>query len=117
MDFALKDSYNTVNKIVNSAVNTVIENNFNMDELFILLNDKDGNVISIDFDSIMLNKVITLISLEIEKQLYNMEEKDYKIPVTVIFKNNFLNNVGPKVPIKVKLIGGIINNFETKITN
>ena len=62
MDFALKDSYNTVNKIVNSAVNTVIENNFNMDELFILLNDKDGNVISIDFDSIMLNKVITLIS-------------------------------------------------------
>lgn len=117
MDFALKDSYNTVNKIVNSAVNTVIENNFNMDELFILLNDKDGNVISIDFDSIMLNKVITLISLEIEKQLYNMEEKDYKIPFTVIFKNNFLNNIGPKVPIKVKLIGGIINNFETKITN
>ena len=117
MDFALKDSYNTVNKIVNSAVNNVIENNFNMDELFILLNDKDGNVISIDFDSIMLNKVITLISLEIEKQLYNMEEKDYKIPFTVIFKNNFLNNIGPKVPIKVKLIGGIINNFETKVTN
>ena len=46
-----------------------------------------------------------------------MEEKDYKIPFTVIFKNKFLNNIGPKVPIKVKLIGGIINNFETKVTN
>lgn len=117
LEFATKDSYNIVNRIVNNSVNNVIENNFDVDRLFILSNDESNKLVSVDFDSVMLNRVITIISLEIEKQLCNIEEKQYEIPFMIIFKNSFLSNIGPKIPVKLKLIGGIQNNFETKITN
>lgn len=117
LEFATKDSYNVVNRIVNNSVNNAIENNFDIDRLFILSNDESNKLVSVDFDSIMLNKVVTIISLEIERQLCNIEEKKYEIPFMIIFKNSFLSNIGPKIPIKLKLIGGIQNNFETKITN
>ena len=77
LEFATKDSYNIVNRIVNNSVNNVIENNFDVDRLFILSNDETNKLVSVDFDSVMLNKVITIISLEIEKQLCNIEEKKY----------------------------------------
>lgn len=115
--FATQESYNTVTKIVNTAVNKTIDSNFNTDDMFILSNDLEGKIVSIDFDSIMINKITSLISLEIEKQLTNLDSNDYQIPFMIIFKNNFLTNLGPKIPVKIKLIGSVVNNFETKITN
>lgn len=117
LEFVTKDSYNIVNKIVNNSINKVIEDNFDVDELFLLSNDSYGKIVSIDFDSVMLNKIVSLVSLEIEKQIHNLGDNDYKIPFTVIFNNSFLNNLGPKIPVKINLIGSVTNNFETKITN
>lgn len=117
LEFATQESYNTVTRIVNTSVNKVISSDFSVDDMFILSNDTDGKVISIDFDSIMINKIISSISLEIEKQLANLDSSDYQIPFMIIFKNSFLNNLGPRIPVKIKLVGSVINNFETKITN
>lgn len=117
LEFATQESYNTITRIVNTSVNKVISSDFSVDDMFILSNDTDGKVISIDFDSIMINKIISSISLEIEKQLANLDSSDYQIPFMIIFKNSFLNNLGPRIPVKIKLVGSVINNFETKITN
>ena len=31
--------------------------------------------------------------------------------------NSFLSNLGPKIPVKINLVGNIISGVETKVTN
>ena len=39
------------------------------------------------------------------------------IPTGVIFNNALLANLGPKLPIRIKIMGDIISNVYTKVTN
>ena len=41
----------------------------------------------------------------------------YEIPIGVVFNNPLLSNLGPKIPVKFTLMGEVISNVETQITN
>ena len=114
---AKESSYNIITKIINTSVNTITTNNLKTNDLFIITYDNSGDIIRIDFDSLIINKVLTEISLDIERNINKINNEIYKIPFGIVFKNSFLNNLGPQIPIKIKLVGSIVNNIETEITN
>jgi len=116
MVHAKANAYNTVTKIINNSVNDSIQN-LNVNELFIMSYDNNGEIISIDFDSIVVNKVLTSVSLAIESEINFIEEEAYQVPFGVIFKNSFFTNLGPNIPVKLRLVGSVVNDIDTKITN
>lgn len=114
---AKEKAYNIITKTINGSVNKVVSKNLNSNDLFIMTYDSDGTITSIDFDSLVINKVLTSISLEIENSIADIDSETCTIPFGVVFNNSFLSNLGPKVPIKMQLVGSVVNNIKTQITN
>ena len=47
----------------------------------------------------------------------NYNEIYYSIPVGVVLNNGYLSSLGPKIPVKLELIGGVTSSIKTNITN
>ena len=96
---------------------------------------KSGN--TVDFDSYKINRLVVLINKNLKDNLNKLEKgkielegitllKDkskikkgvvYEIPSGIIFNNALLANIGPKIPVKLHLIGDAIVSVDTKITD
>ena len=113
---AKETAYNYITKTVNTSVSKSIKN-LDINSLFIISYDKNGEIISIDFDSIIVNRLLTDVALDIENNMSSIDEPIYDVPFGVVFKNSFLIDLGPNIPVKLKLVGSIVNNIDTKITN
>lgn len=125
--------------IINSAVSTSTKN-MNFEELFIVTKDNNGEIKTIDFNPIEVNELLALATEVIQNNLKRLEEGDieeldlsnssylgsadklkdgviFEIPSGLAFGNSFFNNLGPKVPVKISLVGDIFSEISTKVTN
>ena len=129
------------NLIINKAISKQVAEDLNIDDLFIITKDDSGQIKTIDFNPILVNKTLTLITNNIQLNLKYLEEGKidlielpdnvdidfnedkiskgiiYEIPTGVIFNNSLLSNLGPKVPVKLSIIGDIVSTINTKVTN
>lgn len=122
-------------KIVSSIINsTVIENiSKNIyDDLFKTTKTSDNSIKSIDFDSNKVTKLLSDTSKLIEQNLKYLEKGEtnklglenisinkkgiiYEIPSGVIFDNVILNNIMPKIPVKIDTIGNVFCKLNTNV--
>lgn len=138
--YATNESKKIATFLINDAISRKVVEELTFDDLFYLTKNDAGAIVSIDFNPIIVNKILSIttntveISLKyIEKGKFEelelsdalvLEYEDsmkkgnfYEVPLGVIFKNSFLSNLGPKIPVRLHLIGNIISGVETKITN
>lgn len=125
--------------IINNAISKNISQNINTDELFIITKDSNNEIKTIDFNPITVNKVLTDVTKSIQINLKYIEQGKiesldlndnelidydknklrqgiiYEIPSGVILGNSFLSNIGPKIPVKISLVGDIISYVNTNI--
>lgn len=115
--------------LIDNTVNEEISNNIDMDDLFITTKDNEGNIKSIDFNSSEVNKLLVDATKAVEQNLKYLETGEieklnlsnninydkekfkngiiYELPSGIIFNNVILNNIFPKIPVKMNLIGNI----------
>ena len=91
----------------------------NKNELFIIEKDINGNIELIDYDTKTVNKILLITSKQVSKNFRKLEKnKDgiiMNIPMGAITNNIFLENLGPKVPIKLVLNGNALTSLKTKV--
>lgn len=131
-----------VKKIISSVINsTVIEETYknnNINDLFIIDYDNNYNVINIDFNSKYVNQILANTYKSVEKNLYYLETGQveklnlynsnlnkyndklkkgiiYELPSGIIVNNTILNNILPKIPVKINLIGNTFCRLDTDI--
>lgn len=129
------------NLVINKAISKQVAEDLNIEDLFIITKDGNNQIKTIDFNPILVNKTLTLITNNIQLNLKYLEEGNidllelpdnididydedkiskgiiYEIPSGVIFKNALLSNIGPKIPVKLSIIGDIVSTVNTKVTN
>ena len=117
------------NLIINRAISKQIAEDLNVEDMFIITRSEAGEIRTIDFDPIVVNKTLNKIVNTIQLNLKYLEEGKldllelpdnvlidydeeklskgiiYEIPSGVIFKNSLLANIGPKIPVKLSLVG------------
>ncbi len=127
--------------IINNAVGKYVTDNIDIDEFFIVTRDNNGDIKTMDFNPLTVNKILTEVTNNIQINLkyieqgrvdlltittdslidYDIEKLKegiiYEVPSGVITNNAFLSNIGPKIPIKFSLIGNISSYVTTKVTN
>ena len=115
-----------ISTIVNSSVTDYISQNIDRDKLLITTSDSSGNIKSIDFNAVEVNKILSETSKVVEKNLKQLEKNNkrnlnkdvtFELPSGIIFGNNIMSNILPKIPIKLELIGNIICYIDTDIKN
>lgn len=129
------------NLVINKAISKQIAEGLSIDDLFIITKDSNDTIRTIDFNPTLVNKTLTVITNNIQLNLKYLEEGKidllelpdnvdidfdeekiskgiiYEIPSGVIFNNSILANIGPKIPVKLSLVGDIVSTVNTKVTN
>ena len=114
-----------ISALVNSSVTEYVKDNIDRDKILIATKDKNGNIKSIDFNTLEVNRILVGTSKIVEKNLKNLEMGKidklglnnnkklkngivFELPSGIMFGNNIMTNVMPKIPIKLELTGNII---------
>ncbi len=129
------------NLIINKAISEVISDDLKIEELLIIEKDHKNEIQTIDFNPLYVNKILTTVNRKVQFNLKNIikgkidqidliieELEDYdlkkmghgiifEIPSGAIFNNTLLANLGPRIPVRFELIGEVVSNISTQITN
>lgn len=127
--------------IINDAIDKYITNKMDINNLFLITNDSNGDIRSIDFNTAMINKYLTNATKSIQKNLKYIEQGDiqkveykanlletydedalkngviYYLNSGFIFNNPIFSNFGSQIPIKISLTGEVVSNISTEVTN
>ena len=104
-------------EIVSKEITLTIKDYLPKENIFKI--EKDGNeIIGASLDNEIMNQKLVLINEKIEQKLDSMNNTIiFKMPLLASTNNIFFANKGPKIPIKDRSNGNIINNIRTEVKN
>lgn len=132
-------SRQNLNKITYSVIMDYLDdeilNQEYLDNILIITKNKNQEILAVDFNLENAYIVLSEITRRIEENINELEKGHIKIdyydsyltaganslvlsvPMGVVSDYVYLNNIGPKIPVKIDFIGTVVTNLKTKITN
>lgn len=141
INYAETEIRNISTMVINRAISKQMVEELDFEELFLIDKNSTGEINTIDFNPQIVNKVLSTCTSTVQLNLKyveqgKLEEIDipeillteykrgkkgsgiiYEIPSGAVFHNVILANLGPKVPVRLNLVGDIESNVQTKITD
>jgi len=132
-NYAEKQAKKLATIVINQAINDKLIDKFESDKIFITNNN------DIDFNTPFINELLKSASVNVRqylKKLENGEVEDiglsnndnfdidkkllkdgiiYQVPTGIIFNNGILANIGPKIPVRLNMIGDITTDIKTDV--
>ncbi|MBR0278077.1 MAG: sporulation protein YunB [Clostridia bacterium] len=99
-------------KVINNAVSEVIKNDFKYSDICNINKNSKGEIISVTYNSIKINKLKTELTDVIIKDIENLSTAEAGIPIGNITGSILLSGRGPKIPIKLLVAGSPDIKFE-----
>ena len=121
--------------VINKSILS-FSNDERLENLVLTTVNDENEIVSVDFDTSVVNNVLYDITNSIENDLIlldngkldeldipisNVYEKDdvsgivYYIPFGVVTGSSVIADIGPKIPVKNKLIGSVYSNVKTDV--
>ena len=110
-------------KYVLTIINNSTEGiDFN-EELFVIDKDDNNEIKMITYNSFEVTKLINIITQNIQNNLDMLENKNTdkenfvieEIPMGMIFNNSFLRNIGPRIKIRMDIVGDVLTELQTEV--
>lgn len=107
------------------------------EQLFEITKNNNGEIESIDFNTVMLNETLIVVAKSVRKRLKEVEQGKnlpeeiypkeldknlrkgliYEVPMGVVFKNSVLSTLGPRVPVKIEYSGNVGLDVKTRVSS
>ncbi len=138
MEYAELQVGRMATQVIRQSVSTEVTDKISIEDLFLITRDANNDIKTIDLNPIQVNRMVGLVTEKVSNYLTKVENGEiedlnlsaelydskkvkkgiiFEIPSGIIFNNPILTNIGPKVPVKLNLIGDIISDVKTKVTN
>ena len=118
-----------VRKVVTMIINSACDESKIHDDLYEINKDSNDEIKMITYNSFEVTKLINQVTSNVEtkiRQIENGEINYYgyndelggiiaEIPIGVIFGNTMLSNIGPKIKVRLNMLGDIVCNIETEV--
>ncbi len=136
-NYASQEIIKITSQIVNLSINKEITDQIDIENLFLINKNINEEINTIDFNPIIVNKLLTSVTTNIYENLIELENGvlnlnsyqndpnlEYKnenngvifyIPSLLPLNNSLLSNLGPKIPVRLNLVGNVISNIKTEI--
>jgi len=120
--------------VINNTVMNEVGKDVTIDDLFVIKEDKTGEIISMDVNPSKANELLVNASKILEQNFKYLENGEidklkidgldinskkrgvvYELPSGIIFNNIFLNNLFPKIPVRLNLVGTIFSKLTTDV--
>ena len=123
---------------IRHAINEVVQDEEKLEDIYITNKTTEGQIQTIDFDQIKVNRLLKDVSASVQQVLVNAEvgntddlniSNDFRgerykkvkngivceIPAGALLGSGIFANLGPKIPFKWYFVGQVITNLETNI--
>lgn len=118
-----------VRKVVTMIINSACDESKIHDDLYEINKDSNDEIKMITYNSFEVTKLINQVTSNVESKIRQIEngEINYygdndelggiiaEIPIGVIFGNAMLSNIGPKIKVRLNMLGDIVSNIETEV--
>jgi len=125
-NYAISEIKNTTTLIINKSVTDKLKD---FDDMIKISKNSKDEIQMIDFDSKIVNNLLAAITKEVLVNLKKLELGEsldfdkieyskgmmYEIPLGRISDNIFINNLGPKIPLKINIVNNIVSDIKTEI--
>ncbi|MBQ2873084.1 MAG: sporulation protein YunB [Bacilli bacterium] len=117
-------------KVVTRIINDAIDEDSIGDNLYVINKDSNDEIKMITYNSFEVTKLINDVTSNIERMIRDIEEGKVnyygdnsdnesgvisEIPFGVIFGNSLLSGIGPKLKLRLKMLGDVTSNIETEV--
>ncbi len=126
---------NKINKLSNDIImdsfNSQLLNKHNINNILKITKNKEEEIIAVDFDLEKAYQISLNLTKNIKKSLKELPDTKLSdeyllksqgnngyiilLPVGLATNNNYLANLGPKIPVKVTFIGNLVTGLKTKV--
>lgn len=109
----------------NEEIYSIINNNvgkslrrLDLNNLLKITKNKNDEIVLAEYDLDTIYNILNEITIVLEKD-NTMHSKGLilNIPIGMASKHLILNNLGPRIPVKSVIVGNILTNIKTKMTN
>lgn len=138
LSYAESKAINLATLLITQSVNEEV-NHVLADELIVTNKDKNGNVVEVDINPIYSNKLLNVITKNVQLLIENLEHGNidsigvsdtifsnydihklkqgiiFEFPSGIVLNNSMLSNLGPKIPVRLSLIGDVQTDLKTDI--
>lgn len=126
-----------LNTIINELIKDKILDNMNDNKIIEVYKNDEGEILYADFNDEEVNNILSSSVLLIQNSLIDIEngktdnlslpESIYskynkldkgiiiEVPTGTLINNSLFSNIGPKIPIKIQLLGAVNGNVKTDI--
>jgi sporulation protein YunB len=118
-------------KVITMIINSACDGLEFKDDLYVINKDSNDEIKMITYNSFEVTKLINEVTSNVEKKIRMVEnnEMNYygdsvdntdggviaEIPFGVIFGNSLIGNIGPKIKLRLNVLGDIVSNIETEV--
>jgi len=129
-DILLPIAESKTRKVVTMIINSACDEKMILDNLYEINKNNDDEIEMITYNSFEVTRLINEVTFNVENKLKEFENgrMDYYgntgglengviavIPFGAIFGNSLLGNIGPKIKLRLNLLGDITSNIETEV--
>lgn len=119
LNYSVREARQIIENAISSAVTDDILEDIKDKNLFSVTMNSSNEIEMIDYDSYLVNTFLR----DVTDNIYNTlkkEEKDtdaiaFYIPLGSILKNPIFNSKGPKIPVRMEIIGSVLSGVEVKV--
>ena len=118
-----------VRKVITMIINSACDESKIKDNLYEINKDSNDEIKMITYNSFEVTKLINEITSNVEGKIREIELGNInyygdregfggviaEVPFGVIFGNSMLSSIGPKIKIRMKMLGDIVSNVETEV--
>ena len=121
LEYSENEASRIITNSISEAVNERVLKQIKNESLYTVVRNKDDEIEMIDYNSYLVNIFLRDVTNNVTKYLAMEEEKSnnasFYIPMGSVFQNPLLNNRGPKIPVRMELVGSVLTGVNSKVTN
>ena len=129
MNYSIGEAKKIISIIINRSINSDLFEKNDMEKLYILNRDENNEILAVTLNSIILNRLTDKISDicednlrlvedyrldELEKE-FNIGKEYFFVPSGLFLGTKIFSNLGPDIPIRIKLIGNVTSGVKTEV--
>lgn len=117
LNYSEKKAKDVIDVAMESGLSSESLNILKDRDLYKVTRNSSNEIIMIDYDSYLVNLFLRDVSNNISNALRDEEgDVSFYVPLGSVFKNPIINGKGPKIPVRMELLGSVTTNIETKVT-
>ena len=90
---------------------------YEYDDILEISKDQNGNINRVGTNIFTINKIISDIPVYIQEELEREENSSFKIPLGSFLGSKLFSGMGPKVNVKVQMIGDMETDLRSEFTS